>query len=281
MINPGAYYTVQAWMVNDLGLRDKELLVYAIIHGFSQDGASVYSGSARYLAEWIGCSRPTVMKVLKSLTEKRLLIKRDGNQNGVVFCTYRTALGCKESLQGVKKFDTPCKESLSEGVKKFDTPCKESLHNNTRDNNILDNIDINTGNAGEPPAPPAGDPPGENGKKRTRKKSADIPKNEYGEYKHVKLTDEEHAKLVKKHGPEKTAALIQFLDEYMEDKPGYKSSSHYLAIGRWVVDAVNEKARRGQQAARPAPAGRGGYPGQTGPNGIAIDPAKNDRDAIF
>lgn len=281
MIAQNSYYTVQAWMVNDLGLRDKELAVYAIIYGFSQDGNSVYSGSARYLAEWIGCSRPTVMKVLKSLTEKDLLIKRDVNQNGVVFCTYRAVLGCVDSLQGVKEFDTPCKDFDAEGVKKFDTPCKDSLQNKSSNNSIDNNREKNKGGAGAPPAPPDETPPEEPEKKKGRKKSNDAPKKEYGEYKHVKLTDEEYAKLVKKHGAEKVAALIKYLDEYIEEKPSYKSQSHYLAIGRWVVDAVNEKARRSGQAPQPRPAGRGGQPGAVGPNGIAVDQNGKDLSAIF
>lgn len=63
-------------------------------------------------------------------------------------------------------------------------------------------------------------------------------KNTYGEYAHVKLTDDELAKLKAQH--DNVDELIKFLDEYIEEK-GYKSKSHYLAIKRWVVKAVDEK----------------------------------------
>ena len=64
----------------------------------------------------------------------------------------------------------------------------------------------------------------------------------FGEYQKVKLTEEEHQKLIADYGDLKTEKIIKFLDEYIKDK-GYKTKSktHYLAIKRWVVDAVNEK----------------------------------------
>ena len=69
-------------------------------------------------------------------------------------------------------------------------------------------------------------------------------KHKYGEYDHVLLTDEEFAKL---HNDYSNAdELITFLDEYIEMK-GYKAKSHYLAIKKWVVDAVSKN----QKQARP------------------------------
>jgi predicted transcriptional regulator len=264
MIAQGSYYTVQAWMVNDLGLQDKELLVYAIIYGFSQDGTSVYSGSARYLAEWIGCSRPTVMKVLKSLTEKKLLIKRDVNQNGVVFCTYRAVQGCKDSLQGVKNLDTPCKDSLSEGVKNLDTPCKDSLQNKDRYINTDNYMGKYMRDADASPAP-----------SEEKKENEKPVKHKHGEYNNVLLTDEEVAKLQKQF-PYDLQARIERLSEYIAST-GKKYKSHYATIRAW---ANKDKA---QQPARHAGRGYGAPAANIGPNGIPLAATKNDDDikAIF
>lgn len=62
-------------------------------------------------------------------------------------------------------------------------------------------------------------------------------KNTYGEFKNVKLKDSEIEKLKADFGNEEE--LITFLDEYIEMK-GYKAKNHYLAIRKWVVDAVKE-----------------------------------------
>lgn len=66
------------------------------------------------------------------------------------------------------------------------------------------------------------------------------PKLSYGEYGNVKLTAAEHDKLIEKYGAEETQAAIEFFDQYITEK-GYKSKSHYLAMCRWVFDAVTER----------------------------------------
>ena len=65
-------------------------------------------------------------------------------------------------------------------------------------------------------------------------------KHKHGEYQHVLLKDDEVEKLIEEYGKDMTVKLIKFLDEYIEMK-GYKAKSHYLAIKKWVVDAVKER----------------------------------------
>ena len=116
-------------MRNELDLKGNELLVYALIYGFSQDGASEFSGSNRYIADWIGASRQTVNKILKTLCDKGLLNKRTYEVNGVVVCTYQI------SLQGVKKIDRGCQKTLQGVSKNLTGGCQKTLHNNYIDNN--------------------------------------------------------------------------------------------------------------------------------------------------
>lgn len=71
-------------------------------------------------------------------------------------------------------------------------------------------------------------------------------KHLYGEYKKVSLTDEEHEKLVSDYGEQKTEKAITFLDAYIAEK-GYKSKSHYLALRRWVFEAIEEKKPKAKQ----------------------------------
>lgn len=85
------YICVEGWMRSQLDLKGNELLIYAIIYGFSQAESQVYSGTAGYLAEWTGQSKRNVMRELASLTEKGLLIKGEKVINGVKFAEYRCA----------------------------------------------------------------------------------------------------------------------------------------------------------------------------------------------
>lgn len=282
MINPNSYYTVQGWMLSELGLKGNALAVYAVVYGFSQDGISEYAGSSAYLCDWLGCTKKTVLNTLAELTEKGYLKKKIIMQNGVKLCNY-VAVRRPYSLQNQpgEEITPGAGNNLHQGgeeitpgrCKNYTTPGEEITPHNLLDNTRDNKEDIYT---------PQDTPPKDPEKKKGRKKTEEAPKNEYGEYKHVKLTEEELAKLVKKHGQEKTAQLIKYLDEYIEEKPSYKSQSHYLAIGRWVVDAVNEKERRGRpQNYQPRAAARGGQSSPVGPNGIALDPTKKDVAEIF
>lgn len=78
-------------------------------------------------------------------------------------------------------------------------------------------------------------------KKLVSKRKDSLLKKEFGKYKHVLLTDKEYESL--KHDYINYQEIIDYLDEYMEMKT-YKVKSHYLAIKRWVVDAVCEKKKR-------------------------------------
>ena len=121
------YYSVQGWMVNKLHLSGNELICYAIIYGFSQEGMSVFMGSLSYLEKWMNATRPTVIKALKSLVEKSLIIKQEVEKNKVRLCYYGINEETKESLL------VGSKETLSGGD-------KETLSNNIKDTSIVDRL---------------------------------------------------------------------------------------------------------------------------------------------
>lgn len=63
-------------------------------------------------------------------------------------------------------------------------------------------------------------------------------KNKYGKYQNVLLTEEEYNRLV----AEKNGAMaIDYFSKYLQDKKGYESQNHNLAVRRWVFTAVREK----------------------------------------
>ena len=75
MIDKNNFITVQGWMVTDLHLSGSELLCYALIYGFSQDGKSMFSGTANYIADWLNINRRQVMRILQHLVDKNLIEK--------------------------------------------------------------------------------------------------------------------------------------------------------------------------------------------------------------
>lgn len=202
-VNRSNYITVQGFMVRDLQLKGNELLVYAIIYGFSQAESQVFNGSLQYLADWTNSTKQGVIKCLKSLVEKEYIQKTEKIINGVKFCEYYAT----NLTTVLNKIEYPVENSLTDGI-------QHSLPNNIGFNNLKDNI-------------------AEREKPRAQK-------HKKGEYGHVLLTDEQEDKLIEEYGEIVTAKAIVILDEYIEMK-GYKAKNHYLAIKKWVIDAVKER----------------------------------------
>ena len=97
------FVTIQSYMVTDLKLKGNELIIYAIINGFCQDGEHKFNGSLLYLADWTNSTKQGVIKNLKSLVEKGYIIKNSENINGVNKVEYYTTMfnrGIKQSLIG-------------------------------------------------------------------------------------------------------------------------------------------------------------------------------------
>lgn len=65
-------------------------------------------------------------------------------------------------------------------------------------------------------------------------------KHRYGEYDNILLSDKEYQKLKSEYSEETLLRAIQWFSAYIVEK-GYKCKSHYLAMKRWVFEAINKK----------------------------------------
>lgn len=72
----GGFLVIQKWMLTDLNLKSTELMVYAIIYGFSQDGQGECWASLDYFQLWTGASRSSIIRAINSLEEKGLIERR-------------------------------------------------------------------------------------------------------------------------------------------------------------------------------------------------------------
>lgn len=82
------YIVIQSWMISELDLKGTELIVYATIFGFSQDGESRFKGSRQYLAKWCNGTTRSVQTALNSLVERGLIQKFENLVNNVKLCEY-------------------------------------------------------------------------------------------------------------------------------------------------------------------------------------------------
>lgn len=156
-IKKESFFTVQAFMVNELKLKGNELLIYAIIFGFSQAENQFFTGSLNYLASWCGISSKTTVKtILNNLIDKGLLEKEDIYKNGVKYCKYKALTEIKfisipadedkKNCKGISKIDMGYINNCYGGISIIDTGISEIVPNNIDihiDNKIENIIDYN------------------------------------------------------------------------------------------------------------------------------------------
>lgn len=121
-MNDNGYVVLQSFMVDRLHLKGNELIVYAVIYGFTQDGQHWYYGTRAHLAEWCGASRGTVSNCLKSLHEKGLIKRREVERMGHVEVHYQAA-----------NPDTPLSKIGRGGAKNCDTPLSKIGSNDNKE----------------------------------------------------------------------------------------------------------------------------------------------------
>lgn len=149
------FYSVQGWMINKYGLKGNELQVYAIIYGFSQTEGNRFTGSLKYLADWTGATRRTIITTLQSLEQKGLLKKFEKEVNKVKYCEYvalkpapseKISQGSEDISGGSEKISPPSEkistgggEKISQGGEKI-SGGGEKISPNNITNNITNNI---------------------------------------------------------------------------------------------------------------------------------------------
>lgn len=123
----GWYFTIVQEM-REMGLKGNELIVFAVINGFSQNGNGSYHGSLASLQEMCGISsRHTIIDILKSLVAKGLIARSEMVIRGEIHIAYSVCKNC------------------TGGVQKLHRGCAENAHNIYKDNNINNDIESNKG----------------------------------------------------------------------------------------------------------------------------------------
>ena len=219
------YITIPAMLRMDYGLVGTELLVAAIIYGFSQDGETEFTGTLDYIAEWTGQTKINTCRVLARLVDKGVLSKYDYRLPGnAKRCTYIVNLDVKSHIQNVNG-------SHIQNVNGHKQNVNGSHIQNV--NNIIykDNIILEKENILKEK---------EDAEKSIKKEKscAKKEKKPYAEY--VEMTEEEAQKLTAEFGEAGASRLIEILNNY-KGACGKKYKSDYLAIRNWVVKRYEEE----------------------------------------
>lgn len=123
------YIVILPWMREELDLKGNELLVYALIHGFSQEAQGCFFGSLDYVAKACGCTTKTAMNTLKELTERGLLRKRVVEENKVRLCQYTAIVGVEKISEVRKNFPGGMEKISIGGMEKILPNNKTTIDN--------------------------------------------------------------------------------------------------------------------------------------------------------
>jgi hypothetical protein len=142
------YITIPGFLRTRLDLKGSELIITALVYGYSQDGNSWFMGKTEYIAEWAGITDKNVLRSLKSLTEKGILEKKEiFVNNKAKRCYYRFNFECVElqnsTVAGCQNSTVAgCQNSTVAGCQNSTVAgCQNSTVYNNIDNNIfIDNI---------------------------------------------------------------------------------------------------------------------------------------------
>lgn len=136
------YFQVSGWMINCLELEGTNLIVFAIIYGFAQDGQSKFTGSIKYLQRCTGKSKNTVMKSLSELVEVGLIKKHSTILNSIKLNSYSVDLGVVQKLHHRFRNCTGGGSEIAPGGGAKTAPgggAETAPYNTTIDNTIIDN----------------------------------------------------------------------------------------------------------------------------------------------
>lgn len=219
-----SHIVITSGMIEALDLKGNELLVFAMINGYSQNRQGAFLGSISYIAMVLNVSPRTVVNTLNSLVGKGFIEKVETKINNVGRCEY---LVSKEAMQ---KLHNPYAK-IAQGLCKNCTGSQEEKKESNIKKEIEEDIsspiveDIKDG------APSSCEDGGHAHTFTEGEKVSYMP--------NVRLTEEEMSRLREKFGDD-VPWMLERLDSYKADNPKKKYSSDYRVLIGWVAKALLE-----------------------------------------
>ena len=138
MIKQKSHIVIDAYMLQ-LGLKGNELLIYALIAGFCQDGVSECWTSQETMAEWCGgISTRAVRDILQNLITKKLITKKECLNKNVKY-SYKVIEIVPELSSNEQEVFSTQQEVFSGGDRNFFPVVQELSSGNNKIDNIYDN----------------------------------------------------------------------------------------------------------------------------------------------
>ena len=211
------YGTIPKLVMQHEGLSIEAKAIYAYLASFAGAGDTAYP-SVSIMCKHLGISKDRFYRHRKSLLDNDFIrITQHQNEGG-----WSNNLYTVVSMPSPQNKDTQNKDTRNKDTRNKDTQNKDTINNSSINNSINNNKSKSS-------------------PEKVKEKQKKV-KRSYGEFKNVKLTDEEVNKL-KDRFPESYEGKINDLSFYIESK-GAKYKSHYATILTWDrKDKENESVK--------------------------------------
>ena len=209
-------------IVDDFSPEDKYFYLYLLTTPLA-NSSGCYEVSIKTMAEHLGWNKETVEKLLErfevvlnvirySRDTKEILILNWAKYNWTDSPKFRK--GLEKYIKAIKNPEFKAfLTDLNNGIDTVSIPYAYTVSLSLSNNNSKDNIN---------------------------NKSNKTIKHKYGEYKHVRLTENEYNKLLNDLGQEKLDLSIKILDEYCE-MHGKTYTNYNLVLRGWVQNEVKKR----------------------------------------
>lgn len=224
------------WMVSDLHLKGSSVQVFAIIYGFTRNGQTC-EGSLQFFADKTGCTKQTVLNLLKKLEEKHYIRKEQirAKDGGVrnhytaapeILNRYDSPKQDVETVENAVENPDTGSYFFTPGVKKLE--CPQSKFLNAPSQKIRPNsIDRNISQKDR----------GEHGGKPLRPQAERFV---FGACRNVFLTADEYNQLKATYGEQLDITLTSFSCWMAEQHRSYQN--HFAMLTKWCMQDQQRSA---------------------------------------
>lgn len=135
------YIIIQPWMVQNLHLNGKDLLLYALVHSYSRKGSDNFcSYKKEYFAKWLQCRKDNLDRQIEKATNKSLIKAVDGGYVAIVpkeiALPQTDNTPCEEELDFTQIDNTYPQTDNTDALKLTTNNLYNNLNNNILNNNI-------------------------------------------------------------------------------------------------------------------------------------------------
>ncbi len=130
-INENGFVNIQSFMVRELHLKNAQLMVYAIIYGFSQTQNQECTAGLKYFQEWTNSSERNVINAINILIKKGYIKKTKGSGNKNIYRAIYPVAGTEKTEKRPEKSSGQHLKNIQDSTEKISGQHLKNIQDST------------------------------------------------------------------------------------------------------------------------------------------------------